>query len=84
MKKFLLLPALAVSLIYRQGFSQITYPVNGTTDPRHIVSAFINAKIFVDFKTSIDSATLIVQDGRIVEVGKGLNASADAVGYDLK
>src|SRR6266700_97152 len=84
MKKHLLLLALAGSIAFQNGFAQVTFPVNGTTDPRHIVSSFINAKIFIDYKTSVDSATLIVQDGKVVDVGKGLKAPADAVVYDLK
>jgi hypothetical protein len=84
MKRYLLLLAFAAVFASENVFPQVTFPVNGTTDPRHIISAFVNAKIFVDYKTSIDSATLIVQDGRIVDVGKGLKAPADAVVYDLK
>jgi imidazolonepropionase-like amidohydrolase len=84
MKKYLLLPALASVLFVQQGFSQVTYPVNGTTDPRHITSAFINAKIYTDYKTVVDSATLVVRDGRIVDIGRGMKAPADAVVYDLK
>ena len=84
MKKYFLLPAIVLSLSWQSALPQVTYPVNGTTDPRHTTSAFINAKIFVDYKTSIDSATLIVQDGRVVDAGKGLKPPADAVVYDLK
>jgi imidazolonepropionase-like amidohydrolase len=64
--------------------AQITFPVNGTTDPRHINFAFKNAKIFVDYKTSIDSATMVVRDGIIVDVGRGVTIPNDAVVYDLK
>src|SRR5437763_15258802 len=84
MRKYLLLLAFAGSIALQNSFAQVTFPVNGTTDPRHIVSAFINAKIFVDYKTTIDSATLVVQDGKVIDIGKGLKAPADAVVYDLK
>ncbi|MCX6290304.1 MAG: amidohydrolase family protein [Bacteroidetes bacterium] len=64
--------------------SQATFPVNGTTDPRHITYAFIHSKIVVDYKTSMDSATFIVRDGIIVDEGKNLATPPGAVVYDLK
>jgi imidazolonepropionase-like amidohydrolase len=84
MRKFLLLSVPAATLFVQQGFTQVTFPVNGTTDPRHIVSAFINAKIYVDNKTVLDSATLLIQDGKVLDAGRGLKAPANAVVYDLK
>ncbi|MCX6274900.1 MAG: amidohydrolase family protein [Bacteroidetes bacterium] len=64
--------------------AQITFPVNGTTDPKHLTYAFKNAKIFTDYKTSIDSAILIVRDGLVVDAGKNLAIPEDAVLFDLK
>ncbi len=64
--------------------AQVTFPVNGTTDPKHLTYAFKNAKIFTDYKTSIDSATLIIRDGLIVDAGKNSSIPNDAVVYDLK
>ncbi len=67
-----------------QSFAQITFPVNGTTDPKHLTYVFKNAKLFTDYKTSIDSATLIIRDGLISDAGKNLVIPKDAVVYDLK
>jgi imidazolonepropionase-like amidohydrolase len=67
-----------------QSKAQVTFPVNGTTDPRHLTYVFKNAKIFTDYKTSIDSATLIIKDGLVVDAGKNIQVPADAVVYDLK
>jgi imidazolonepropionase-like amidohydrolase len=64
--------------------AQQTYPVNGTTDPRHIEYAFINARLHQDYKTTIDSATLIVKDGIITASGNGLAIPAGAVIFNLK
>ena len=64
--------------------AQETFPVNGTTDPKHLTYAFKNAKIFTDYKTSMDSATLIIRDGMILDAGKNISIPADAVVYDLK
>lgn len=62
---------------------QVTYPVNGTTDPRYATFALTNAKIFVDYKTVLDSATLLIKDGLITEAGKNVTIPKDAVTYDL-
>jgi imidazolonepropionase-like amidohydrolase len=67
-----------------QAGAQVTFPVNGTTDPKHLTYVFKNAKIFTDYKTSVDSAILIIRDGFIVDAGKNLSVPADAVVYDLK
>ena len=45
---------------------------------------FTSAKISIDYKTSLDSATLLIRDGRIVDIGKGLTIPAEAVVFDLK
>ena len=62
---------------------QATYPVNGPTDPRHTVFAFTNARIYVDYKTIVDSATLIIRDGKILEVGQEIAIPKEAVIVDL-
>jgi len=71
-------------LLTLESQSQVTFPVNGTTDPRHVTYAFTHAKIYTDYRTVLDSATLIVRDGMILDAGKGLTIPADAVVYDLK
>ena len=83
MKRFL---PLALSLLFLCPVikAQVTFPVNGTTNPKHLTYAFRNAKIFVDYKTSIDSATLLIRDGFIIDAGKNITIPSDAVVYDLK
>ena len=63
--------------------AQATFPVNGPTDPRHTVFAFTNARIHVDYKTIVDSATLLIRDGKVLEVGKEVSVPKDAVVMDL-
>ena len=70
--------------ILSESQAQQTFPVNGTTDPKHTLFAFTSAKISIDYKTSLDSATLLIRDGRIVDIGKGLTIPAEAVVFDLK
>ncbi|HLG34752.1 MAG TPA: amidohydrolase family protein [Bacteroidia bacterium] len=64
--------------------AQQTFPVNGIADSRHITYALTNAKIFVDYQSSIDSAALLVRDGKILEAGKNIAVPADAFVIDLK
>lgn len=63
--------------------SQQTFPVNGIIDERHTTYAFVNAKLFTDYKTFLDRATLLVKDGRILDAGKNVSVPRDAVVYDL-
>jgi imidazolonepropionase-like amidohydrolase len=64
--------------------AQKTFPVNGVNDERHLTYAFRNAKIFIDYKTVLDTATLLVRDGKILDAGKNLKIPEDAVVYDLQ
>ncbi|HNP47622.1 MAG TPA: amidohydrolase family protein [Bacteroidia bacterium] len=64
--------------------AQETFPVNGTTDPRHTTFAFTGVKIVVDENITLDSATLLVRDGRVLNSGKGISVPSDAVVFDLK
>lgn len=63
--------------------AQATFPVNGPTDPRHTVFAFTHARIFVDYKTVVDSATLVIRDGKVLEVGREVAVPKEAVVFDL-
>src|SRR5215210_9151360 len=85
MRKFRLLACIAVlgcsSMLVR---SQETFPENGVADPRHGHYAFINATIVKDAASTINNATLIVKDGRIVAVGANLKTPVGAVEVDCK
>src|SRR5690242_1660202 len=73
-----------VSFFFHNVDAQQTFPVNGVADERHITYALTNAKIFVDYKTSLDSATLLVRDGKILAAGKNIAVPSDAYSIDLK
>lgn len=64
--------------------AQVTFPVNGVHDGNHLYYAFINARIFVDYKTVVDSATLLIRDGKIEDAGRGIKIPDGGVVYDLK
>lgn len=81
LKKILLL---FFVFICQNVFSQETFFTNGTQDKRHTVYALTNAKLYVDYKTVIDSATLLVKDKIIVDAGRGITVPPDAVIIDCK
>ncbi len=71
------------------GFSAIaqtpvTFPVNGVYDERPSRYAFINATVVIDYQTVIQNATLIINNGKVEEVGTNLVIPKDAQVVDLK
>lgn len=71
-------------LISNRVFSQQTFPRNGVMDHREKLYAFTHANIFTDYQTMLADATLVIRDGRIVSVGKGVTIPAGAVVIDLQ
>ena len=63
--KLLISGLLFVSLIQ----AQETFPVNGVADKRSGTFAFTNATIVKDAQTTLQNATLVISDGKIVAVG---------------
>jgi imidazolonepropionase-like amidohydrolase len=63
-------------------FAQETFPVNGVHDARHIVHAFTNANVFVGNGESLENATVLVQDGRILGISSADSAPAGTVKHD--
>jgi imidazolonepropionase-like amidohydrolase len=64
--------------------SQVTFPHNGAPFNPHSVYAFTNAGIFVDDETFISNGTLLVQDGKILDVGSAVATPSNAVVINLK
>jgi imidazolonepropionase-like amidohydrolase len=64
--------------------AQTTFPVNGVADERLGHYAFTNATIVKDASTTLNNATMIVRDGKIVAVGTDLKVPQGAVEVDCK
>lgn len=73
-----------VILSAKFAFSQSTFPSNGAADPIHTTYAFINGVIHVDENTILSKGTLIIKDGKIVDVLDKGAAPKNAVVLDLK
>jgi imidazolonepropionase-like amidohydrolase len=82
MKKiFLVLFTLSSSLL---AFSQQTFHINGTHDNRHTWYAFIHARIYQDYATVTDDATLLVKDGKVIDAGTNVTIPEGSVVCDCK
>ncbi|MGF1532858.1 MAG: amidohydrolase family protein [Bernardetiaceae bacterium] len=63
--------------------AQEHFPANGLPDPRKAIYAFTNATIYVDPQTTLTNAHLLIQDGRILDVGQKVNIPASAITRDM-
>lgn len=81
-KTFLTLLISFTGMIY--SIAQETFPINGVQDNRSGNCAFINATIVIDYATTADSSIMIIKDGLIADVGKGIKIPEDTKIIDLK
>jgi len=79
-----ILMACSFVLLYEGIYGQATFPENGVADPRHGHYAFTNATIVKEGATTLNNATLVIKDGKIISVGTGLKVPAGAVEVDCK
>ena len=63
---------------------ETTFHKNGPDDYREGLHAFINATIFKSYNTKIEHATLLIRDGKVVEVGANVTVPKGAIVHDLK
>ncbi|MGB0882661.1 MAG: amidohydrolase family protein [Vicingaceae bacterium] len=64
--------------------AQETFNVNGAHNKNHNFIAFTNATIHIDYKTTIEEATLLIKDGKIVAAAKNVSLPDNVIEYDLK
>jgi len=82
MRKTSLLLLCFISLLTAK--AQETFPVNGVTDIREGYFAFINATIVKDPQTTLQNATLIIKQGKIISVEANTATPKDAIVVDCK
>ena len=58
-------------------------PVVGVSDKRVDVYGLKNARVVVDYQTTLENTDILISDGRIEAVGKGITFPAGAIVYDL-
>ncbi|MDE3234344.1 MAG: amidohydrolase family protein [Bacteroidota bacterium] len=64
--------------------AQETFPVNGVADKRNGTYAFTDATIVQDVTTTLEHATLLIKEGKIVAVGTTVIIPKDAVIINCK
>ncbi len=75
--------SLVCSLLALYGPAQSTFPYNGVL-PKDVTSAaFLHATIIVDYQTRIEDATLLIEKGMIVAVGRDITLPENVVRFDL-
>jgi len=65
-------------------FAQETFPVNGVSDVRDDYFAFTDATIVKDPQTSLQNATMIIKQGKIIAVGVNIPIPAGAAVISCK
>ena len=64
--------------------AQETFPRNDVKDARAGLFAFTNATIVVDYQTTLQSATLLIKNGKVEQVGANLTVPKGYTLIDLK
>lgn len=83
MKNMRLIQTVALALFGFAGWAQVTVTPNDVQDQRDRAYAFTNATIMVDHQTRIDNGTLLIKDGKVVQVGANLDVPAGYTSVDL-
>ena len=83
MKK-LLLSLIALVILGNFSHAQETFPRNDAADERPSAFAFTNATIHVDHQKQLTQATLLVKDGKVVQVGNNVTIPKGYQVVDLK
>ncbi len=83
-KPTILLVSFVLLVTSLQLHAQTTFPVNDVATPREGCYAFINAIIVKDAQTSLQNASLVIRQGKIVSVGIAVPIPKDAVVIDCK
>lgn len=67
-----------------KGYAQSTFPSNGAPFNPHTLYAFTNATIYTDYETVIRNGVLLIQDGKVLNVGEKIDVPKNATVFDLK
>lgn len=78
--RLLLLSAFCLSLSTL--LAQQSFPAAAPSDERAGLFAFTNATIYVDYKTRVEGATLLIRDGKVVAAGLNVTVPKDAAVQD--
>ncbi len=85
MKKILqtLLIGWLIAVAFGEAIAQQSFPRNGVYDDREGWYAFTNATIHTSYNQTVEKATLVIRNGKIEAVGKGVLIPKGAIEVDL-
>ncbi len=63
--------------------AQTGFPLNGVQDQKSNIYAFTNANIIISANESIELGTLLIQDNKIIAVGKGISIPTSAISINV-
>ncbi|MDO8366246.1 MAG: amidohydrolase family protein [Saprospiraceae bacterium] len=70
-------------IVHRSSLTaQQTFPTPAPADERTGLHAFTNATIYIDYKTRVEGATLLIRDGKVVAAGLNVVVPKDAATHD--
>ncbi|MFM7730127.1 MAG: hypothetical protein ACKO6L_03730, partial [Flavobacteriales bacterium] len=72
------------SIIFWNATAQTTFPYNGVLPKNTTVYAMIHADIQLDYATRIQNATMIIEHGRVREIGVDVKIPSGMVVLDMK
>lgn len=84
MRHLLAIAAFCLSATALSAQTETTFKTNGPDDFREGLHAFTNATIWKNYNTKLDSATLVIREGKIEAVGKGIALPQGAIVHDMK
>ena len=64
--------------------AQESFPINGVKETFKPVHAFINANIYISYNQLIKKGTLLIQDGKILNVDSNLSIPEGSIVHDLQ
>ncbi len=77
--------SLALLWVSASLFAQDYFPVNGSVKSKNNnYTAFTNAKIYVTPTQILEKGTLLIQNGKVVQVGKNVTIPKNSIKIDLK
>ncbi len=65
-------------------FAQPTFPVNGVGDERATTFAFTHATTVKDPQQTLQNATMLVRNGKIIAIGTDIKVPGDAIVTDCR
>ncbi|MCF6361165.1 MAG: amidohydrolase family protein [Cyclobacteriaceae bacterium] len=83
MKRIILAGCLILATVFAS-VAQETFPRNDVRDERVEAYALINGTVVVDYQTTIANATLLIKEGKVVQVGAGITIPKGYIIIDLK